>query len=356
MPDQIQAAPQARETVGQEIARFWRQMPNKGLFLAMLGAWTLIFQVWGNPTFGVFGRPTPSLFEWMYLVFRSSEDDFHGLFVLPGVLVLLFVKRHELLAVPKRIWWPALGLVVLAALLHVGGYLVQQPRISVVACFLGVYGLTGLVWGPGWLRASFFPMFLFAFCVPLSALSETITFPLRILVSKISVFLSHYLLGIPVLRDGVQVFSPTGGFHYEVAAACSGIRSLVSLLLLTLVFAFLVFRSTWRKLIMVASCVPLAILGNVMRLTVVILVGEAFGQTAGMKIETNLGFVTFGLAVICLVLEWYFLAEKKLTLVEILIRILIGVVAIILVAVLAELWETLAPIYRMLPSLGEKGG
>jgi exosortase len=311
MSENIQTAPQARETVGQEIASFWRQMPDKGLFLGLLAAWTLVFQFWGNPTFGVFGRPTPSLFEWMYLVFISTEDDFHGLFVLPGVLLLLFVKRNELLAVSKRIWWPAFGLVVLAALLHIGGYLVQQPRVGIVAYFLGVYGLTGLVWGWGWLRASFFPMFLFAFCVPLSALSEPITFPLRILVSKISVFLSHHLLGIPVLRDGVQVFSPTGGFHYEVAAACSGIRSLVSLLALTVIYAFLSFKSTWRRLFMVFSCVPLAILGNVLRLTAVILVGEAFGQKAGMKIETNFGFVTFGLAMIGVFVLGWLMAEKR---------------------------------------------
>ncbi len=310
MPDNAQAAPQARETVGQELARVWRELPDKGLFLGLLVAWTVVFQFWGNPTFGVFGRPTPSLFQWMYLVFMSSEDDFHGLFVLPGVLLLLFVKRNELLAVTKRVWWPAFALLLLAALLHVGGYLVQQPRVSIVAYFLGVYGLTGLVWGWEWLRASFFPMFLFGFCVPLGALSEPITFPLRILVSKISVFLSHHLLGIPVLRDGVQVFSPTGGFHYEVAAACSGIRSLVSLLALTVIYAFLSFKSTWRKLVMVASCVPLAILGNVLRLTVVILVGEAFGQQAGMKIETNFGFVTFGLALVGVFLLGRLLAER----------------------------------------------
>jgi exosortase len=310
MSDQSQLAPQAPASVWQEIANFWRQMPDKGLFLAMLAAWTVVFHFWGNPTFGVFGRPTPSLFEWMYLVFRTSEDDAHGLFVLPAVLVLLFVKRKELLAPPKRLWWPALGLFVAAVVLHIGGYVVQQPRISIAAYFLGVYGLTGLVWGRSWLQASFFPMFLFVFCIPLSAVSEIVTFPLRILVSKISVFISATFLGIPVIRDGVQVFSPTGGFRYEVAAACSGIRSLISLLALTLIYGFLSFRSPWRKLLMVASCVPLAILGNVLRLTTVILVGEAFGQQAGMMIETKFGFVTFALALLGVFLLGWWLSER----------------------------------------------
>ena len=306
-----QLAPQARQTLGQEVASFWRQMPDKGLFLTVLALWTLVFQFWGNPTFGVFGRPTPSLFEWMYLVFTTSEDDFHGLLVLPGVLILLFVKREELLATPKRIWWPALGLVALAMLLHLGGYLVQQPRLSIVAYFLGVYGLTGLVWGWPWLQATFFPMFLFIFCVPLGAVGDAITQPLRMLASKISVFISRAFLGIPVLRDGVQIFSPTGGYRYEVAAACSGIRSLIALLALTCVYSFLSFRSPWRRLVMLVSSMPLAVLGNVIRLTVVILVTEAFGPAAGLRIETKFGFVTFAFAFVCVFVLGWLLEERK---------------------------------------------
>jgi exosortase len=297
--------------VWQEAAHFWREMPDKGLFLVLMAAWTLVYQFWGNPTFGVFGRPTPSLFEWIYLVYTTSDDDFHGFLVLPGVLVLLFVKRGELLALPKQVWWPALGLFVGALLLHLVGYLVQQPRISIVAYFSGLYALTGLVWGRAWLQATFFPMFLFAFCVPMAGLADTITFPLRMVVSKIAVFFSRTFLGIDVLRDGVQIFSPTGGFHYEVAAACSGIRSLVSLLALTTIYGFLSFKSGWRRLLMIASSAPLAVVANAVRLTVIIIAGETFGQEAGMKIETNFGFVTFGLALICVFALGHVLSEPK---------------------------------------------
>jgi exosortase len=306
----MQPAAVPAPSVWQESAGLWRQMPDRGLFLALLVTWTLVFQFWGNSTFGVFGRPTPSLFQWMYLVFTSSDDDFHGLLVLPGVLALLYLKREELAAAPKRIWWPALGLFAAGLLLHLAGYLVQQPRISIAAYFTGVYALSGLVWGPAWLRATFFPMFLFAFCVPLGAMGDTLTFPLRMVVSKISVFVSQHLLGIPVVRDGVQIFSPTGGFRYEVAAACSGIRSLISLLALTTVYGFLSFRSPWRRLAMMASSVPLAVLGNVIRLTVIIIAGEQFGQEAGMRIETKFGFVTFAFALGCVfVLGWWMREE-----------------------------------------------
>ena len=91
-------------------------------------------------------------------------------------------------------WWPGLLLVAFGLLAHLAGYAVQQPRISVVGLFIGIYGLTGLAWGPGWLRTSFFPFILFGFSVPLGSLGETVTSPMRILVARIVTLIAH--LGI----------------------------------------------------------------------------------------------------------------------------------------------------------------
>src|SRR5204862_4065088 len=127
------------------------------------------------------------------------------------------------------------GLVI-----HLIGFMVQQTRISIIGFFLGLYGLTGLAWGRHWLQRTFFPFFLFVFCVPLGTMSDSLTFPLRMLVSKISVGIGH-VLGIDVIRDGSQIFNPRGTFQYDVAPACSGIRSLTALLALTPIFGFINF-------------------------------------------------------------------------------------------------------------------
>ena len=105
-----------------------------------------------------------------------------------------------MLAVPKRLWWPALALLLFASVLQVLSFMIQQTQISVVAFFVGIYALTGLVWGPQWLRASFFPFFLFAFMVPLGSYATKITFPLRFLVSWIVEHLFDDVLGIGVMR------------------------------------------------------------------------------------------------------------------------------------------------------------
>lgn len=292
-----------------EVAALWRQQPDKGMFLVLLGAWTTLFHFFGNSTFGY--TQTPSLFGWMHFVFTSSPDDEHGLYVPLAVLGLLYWKRKELMAVTKAGWWPALGLVVLALLMHLLGYLLQQTRLSIVAFFVGLYGLTGLVWGRRWLAATFFPMFLFAFCVPLGTLAETLTFPLRLLVTNLSVAVTSGVLGIDVIRDGVQIFDAQRTYQYEVAAACSGIRSLVALLALTTIYGFVTFQSPWKRLLMVGVAAPLAVIGNTVRLTAVIVVAEAFGQKAGLFIETKFGFVTFAIAIVCVLLLGHWLREPK---------------------------------------------
>ena len=98
---------------------------------------------------------------------NPAADDGHGNFVPFLVLGLFWWKRKELLALPLQIWWAGLLILVVGMVLHVLGYALQQPRLSIVALFTGIYGLMGLAWGREWLRQSAFPFFLFVFCIPL---------------------------------------------------------------------------------------------------------------------------------------------------------------------------------------------
>jgi exosortase len=209
-------------------------------------------------------------------------------------------KRKQLLACPLGLWWPGLVVIAFAIVLHLLGYMIQQPRISIVALFTGIYGLMGLAWGWRLLRASFFPFFLFAFCIPFGSLAETVTFPLRMLVTYISVGLSQNL-GFDVMREGSLIFDAQRTFRYDVAPACSGIRSLVSLMALTMIFGFISFKSWWRRLVMVLAAFPLAVIGNVARITFTIFVTEVFGQEYGIGVEQKFGFVTFAVAILCVI-------------------------------------------------------
>lgn len=274
----------------ESFSGYWRRLPNKELFFPLLIAWLAFFHFFGNSTLGYV--PTPSLFHWMYNAYNSKSptaDDGHGNLIPFVVLALFWWKRKELVARPLSAWWPGLVLVGLAAALHVAGYLVQQPRVGIVALFVGIYGLMGLAWGLNFLKASFFPFFLFAFMVPLGSLTEPITFPLRLMVTKLTAFIAHDVFGMGVLRDGTRLFSeaglidPSKRYDYDVAAACSGIRSLIAITVIAIIYAFMVFRTWPMRLALMASSVPLAVIGNTFRLMIIVLAGELWGQSAGNR-------------------------------------------------------------------------
>ena len=180
----------------------WRRLPNKSFFFLLLAAWLVLFQFLGNSILGYVH--TPSLFSWMYEAYggsRPAGDDAHGKFI-PFLLVGLFWwKRKELLASSFNIWRPGLLIVIAGMVLHMVGYILQQPRISIAALFTGIYGLMGLAWGREWLRKSFFPFFLFIFSIPLGDQAKFITVPLQLLTSWLTAVSAH-IVGIGVMRDG----------------------------------------------------------------------------------------------------------------------------------------------------------
>jgi exosortase len=272
-----------------EFSQFWPRIPNKLAFFGLLAAWVLLFHFLGSSTLGYVN--TPSLFGYLYDAYSSggqslaTSEEGYAVLVPAVVLFLIWIRRRELVALDLRSWWPGLLLLATGLLLHLFGYAVQQPRISVVGFFVGLYGLTGLAWGPAWLRATFFPFFLFGFCVPIGSLAEPITFRLRLLVSQLVGFVSHYLLAIDVKVQGNLLVDPSGHYQYEIAAACSGIRSLIATVAFSIVLGFTSFKEFWKRTIIIASSVPFAVLGNLVRMLFIVIAAEMGGQEWGAYIH-----------------------------------------------------------------------
>lgn len=293
-----------------------RKLPHWGALLAVFVLWCLFFHVVGNSSFGYVR--SPSLFGWLNGWYHLATVGESGDELCPLVPVLalglMWSRRQTLLEVPKRVWPPGLLLVGAAVAIHVAAFLVQQVRISGFAFLLGGAGLMATIWGPAWLRAIAFPWFLLIFAIPLDAYTSAATFPLRLFSTALSAGFCKSVLGLKLIRQGTAVFhdaSPgSPGFAFDVVAACSGIRSASVILLISLVHAFLYVRNRVAQILVVLAAIPLAVLGNVVRLILVFVVGSALGEGAAKTIETRFGFVTYGCAVVGVILLGRFLQRR----------------------------------------------
>ncbi|MBM3846760.1 MAG: exosortase/archaeosortase family protein [Verrucomicrobia bacterium] len=304
-PDELRAIP-------SELKRCWDRLPNKLLFGLMFLGWVALFHFLGNSTLGYI--KTTSLFGWMKYAFSMSDADELGAYMPLVVIGLAYWKRNELLEAAKAPWWPALCLVLLGLLTHWAGYVVQQTRLSIVGFFIGLYGILGMTWGFRFLVTAFFPFCLFVFCVPLATETERITFPMRLMATKITGVFCHYVMGIDVIADGTMLFDAKGKYQYEIAAACSGIKSLSATVAISIIAGFMFFKAPWRRLVTFLAAFPFAVLGNVLRLVAIIIASEAFGENAGKFVHDNsiLSLLPYVPAIGGVVLLVKFLGDQEL--------------------------------------------
>jgi len=205
------------------------------------------------------------------------------------------------------------GVLPVAAMLgglgvHLLGYALQQTRGSILGFLLFFWGLLAFAGGPRWGRAAAFPVAFLLFAVPINVFGD-LGFLLRKWVIDVAFPLAH-AVGIDVIRNGTQLFSPDGAYSYDVAAACSGMRSLTALAALSLLIGYLNFRSWWVRIGVGLLCFPYAYLGNVARIFSIIVAGEWQGQQAGATVHDWFGFLIF-LIVLGLVQLTVWLIERR---------------------------------------------
>jgi EpsI family protein len=177
--------------------------------------------------------------------------------------------------------------------LHTVGFAAQQGRISILALLVFLWGVLRLAGGERWGRAALFPLGFMVFAIPFNAL-DSIGFWLRVWVIDAGTWLAH-AAGIPVLKNGTQLVAPDGRYNYDVAAACSGIRSLTALAALSLLSGYFHFRSWRRRALVLLLCFPLVYLGNVARIIAIIFAAQLGGQAWGERAHEIMGFGVFAI-------------------------------------------------------------
>ncbi len=194
----------------------------------------------------------------------SLADASHGFLIPFFILFLLWERRKVLAAVSVKPSWYGLLLTLPGLLLLIVGVFGADLFLSRISFTVLVAGLVWTLLGWPMLRATYFLILLMLLAIPLPALLlNQVTFPLQLLASWLSSVLLP-LAGVPVLRNGNIIQLPA--MELEVAEACSGIRSLVSLFTVAVIFGFLLERQSWKRLALALSSIPIAVAANALRI------------------------------------------------------------------------------------------
>lgn len=229
---------------------------------------------------------------WSY----SAGDDWGHCRIVPILVLFLIYLQWESL---KKIPWNGdswgLPLLVLSGFAFWLGYITDLHYLA----YLSFQGMIAslILWyaGPQMLRSLAFPLLFLTFMWPWLFLDNLVAFPLRLVMSKIS----HHVLniiGIENLQIGSAIVSAPNyeiglkagsRFQLDVANPCSGIRSLFSLTMLSAIGGYLFLEKPWQRWVFFACSIPLAVLGNLIRILILTFGTILFGSDFAVGTEEN---------------------------------------------------------------------
>jgi exosortase D (VPLPA-CTERM-specific) len=187
----------------------------------------------------------------------------HGFFVPLFSLFVLWQNRKQLSSLTSTPSWSGLALLVCALLMLMLGVLGAELFFSRVSLLVLLAGLIVLFSGWALFRAVLFPWAFLILMVPIPKIVfQQVTFPLQLVASRLSAGLLP-LAGVPVLREGNVIVLPA--MSLEVAEACSGIRSLLSLVTLAIIYGYLMESRKWVRVVLACSALPIAVAANSFR-------------------------------------------------------------------------------------------
>lgn len=187
----------------------------------------------------------------------------HG-FVVPLLAgYFLYERRAELARAQVEPWWPGFLLVFCGVAQLVIGWLATEYFTMRSSLVVTLAGMTLFFFGKRLFRLMLLPLAYLIFMVPLPyIIYDMVAFPLKLFVTRSSIaFLK--LCGVVVLREGNVIQLPLTTL--EVADACSGIRSLISLLALAVAYSFFIRLTPVRRCLLVVAAVPIAVAANALR-------------------------------------------------------------------------------------------
>ncbi len=233
-------------------------------------------------------------FDWMAYEFALPRNDLsHGWLVPLFSAYVVWTRRAELRRAAGRPDLRGLAAVTAGLALFWLGSRGGQMRLCQLALIWEVWALPFALYGGGVARLMFFPATYLCFCIPMGFL-DFFTVRLRLGTAAFAASVLNGV-GIPVVREGTGLQSLAGeGFSLDIADPCSGLRSLFAMTALTAAYAFLTLRGRSRQWLLFLCAVPLAVIGNAVRIFSITLVARFLGTRAATGFYHDYsGYVVF---------------------------------------------------------------
>jgi exosortase A len=231
----------------------------------------------GICSLGLFLYAYHETFLWLHERYDNPDSHYSHGYLIPFICgYLIWQQRKELAELPRTSSSVGLGLIVMALLVHVVSVWTHTFFTSGFSIMVLVTGLCLYLYGTEVTKKLAFPVGFLAFMFPLPMrVISAISFPLKMLVANLGTKIMA-LSGMPIVREGAMIQLTNASL--SVGDPCSGIRSLIALMAMGALFAYLLRGGIGRKLLLFLLTIPVAIATNVLRVCTLIFVAEKLGS------------------------------------------------------------------------------
>jgi exosortase len=246
----------------------------------------------------------------LWTIWTTNDNYSHGPLVPLVSLALVASRRERLRALPRAGDWRGLALVALACALQVLGARADVFTVEGWSFVVMLFGLALALLGGPLTRLLAFPIGYLVFMLTFPPfVMNRLSFALKEVAVQIAAHASE-VLGVTLQRGGMTLWLAGGAL--EIETPCSGLRSLLAMLATGVLLASLLPSGWWRRALLVLLAVPVAIAGNALRITLLVLMAHYVGikQALGTFHDVS-GYLTYGLSLAGLLAAWALLQPRR---------------------------------------------
>jgi len=273
-----------------------RALPGAGerilllLIALLIGCVYFLYHFHGVTDVGYeFTRTTRSVFAWIYDRWISDWRDTrfaHSHWIPLISLALVWLDRRMLVALPRRVNWLGLVVVIFSLAIHWAGVKSEQTRLSILSLIALSWSLPFFICGWPIARRLIFPCAFLLFSLPLNFF-DTLVHPFRIIAASTATGILNGL-GLTMTRNGPVIISTVGDFRIDLADSPSSIFAVTAMGAYALLCAYLIRTTMVRRLVLVASTLPMFVLATTIRGCVIVALAAAFGDAAGAFVRDHM--------------------------------------------------------------------